>query len=218
MCTKQRIKLSQGRKRWLVEVKNEGDRPIQVGSHFPFLEANAALVFDRLLAYGTHLDIAAGTAVRFEPGERKTVSLVEIGGHKVLAGGSSLAAGKFDEAKRLTTVKAKIEEHGFGHKTQANVQEAPTPDMDHEVYVSMFGPTVGDRVRLADTNLWVEVEKDYTVYGDECKFGGGKVLRDGMGQASNRSDSEVLDLVITNALVIDWSGIFKVSYRYLGRS
>lgn len=211
MCTKQRIKLSQGRKRWLVEVKNEGDRPIQVGSHFPFLEANAALVFDRLLAYGTHLDIAAGTAVRFEPGERKTVSLVEIGGHKVLAGGSSLGAGKFDEAKRLTTVKAKIEEHGFGHKTQGNVQEAPTPDMDHEVYVSMFGPTVGDRVRLADTNLWVEVEKDYTVYGDECKFGGGKVLRDGMGQASNRSDSEVLDLVITNALVIDWSGIFKVS-------
>lgn len=75
----------------------------------------------------------------------------------------------------------------------------------------MFGPTVGDRVKLADMNLWIEIEKDYTVHGDECKFGGGKVLRDGCGQASNRSDSEVLDLVITNALIIDWSGIIKVS-------
>jgi len=74
----------------------------------------------------------------------------------------------------------------------------------------MFGPTTGDKVRLGDTSLWVEVEKDYTTYGDECKFGGGKVLRDGAGQASDKHDAEVLDLVITNALVIDWSGIYKV--------
>lgn len=73
----------------------------------------------------------------------------------------------------------------------------------------MFGPTTGDRLRLADTSLWIEIEKDYTVYGDECKFGGGKVIRDGMGQASGRPSSEVLDLVITNAVVIDWSGIYK---------
>lgn len=97
----------------------------------------------------------------------------------------------------------------------------------------MFGPTTGDRVRLADMNLWVEVEKDYTVHGDECKFGGGelsstplvkahqragKVLRDGQGQASGRSDAEVLDLVITNALVIDWTGIFKVIHQHVIRA
>lgn len=73
----------------------------------------------------------------------------------------------------------------------------------------MFGPTTGDRVRLGDTNLWIEIEKDYTVYGDENKFGGGKVTRDGMGQASGRADVDVLDTVITNAIVIDWSGIYK---------
>lgn len=73
----------------------------------------------------------------------------------------------------------------------------------------MFGPTTGDKVRLGDTSLWIEVEKDFTVYGEECKFGGGKTIRDGQGQASDRSDSEVLDLVITNALIVDWSGIVK---------
>lgn len=74
----------------------------------------------------------------------------------------------------------------------------------------MYGPTVGDKVRLADTNLVIEVEKDYTVYGDECKFGGGKTLRDGMGQSVNYlSGNGELDLVITNALVLDYTGIFK---------
>ena len=75
-------------------------------------------------------------------------------------------------------------------------------------YAEMFGPTVGDRVRLADTDLVVEVEKDFTVYGEEVKFGGGKVIRDGMGQ-SQRIAKESADTVITNALVIDWSGIVK---------
>ena len=73
----------------------------------------------------------------------------------------------------------------------------------------MFGPTTGDRVCLGDTNLVAEVERDHTVYGDECKFGGGKVLRDGMGQAAGVGDDDALDAVITNALVIDWSGIYK---------
>ncbi|GAX89861.1 urease subunit alpha [Effusibacillus lacus] len=74
----------------------------------------------------------------------------------------------------------------------------------------MFGPTTGDKVRLADTDLLIEVEKDFTVYGDECKFGGGKVLRDGMGQSSRAIRSEgVLDLVITNALILDHWGIVK---------
>ena len=75
-------------------------------------------------------------------------------------------------------------------------------------YAEMFGPTTGDRVRLADTNLIVEVERDLTTYGEEVKFGGGKVIRDGMGQSQRRS-RDCADTVITNALVIDWTGIVK---------
>jgi len=76
-------------------------------------------------------------------------------------------------------------------------------------YAAMFGPTTGDRVRLGDTGLIVEVERDATTYGDECKFGGGKVLRDRMGQAAGVRDDDALDLVITNALIVDWTGIYK---------
>jgi urease subunit alpha len=77
-----------------------------------------------------------------------------------------------------------------------------------QAYAEMFGPTVGDRVRLADTQLWIEVEQDFTVYGEEVKFGGGKVIRDGMGQ-SQRVAAEVADTVITNALIVDHWGIVK---------
>lgn len=80
--------------------------------------------------------------------------------------------------------------------------------ISRQAYAEMFGPTVGDRVRLADTELWLEVEKDFTVYGDEVKFGGGKVIRDGMGQ-SQRPSAETPDLVITNAVVLDYWGIVK---------
>ena len=80
--------------------------------------------------------------------------------------------------------------------------------ISRQAYAEMFGPTIGDRVRLADTDLWLEVEKDYTVYGDEVKFGGGKVIRDGMGQ-SQRVSAETPDLVITNAVVLDYWGIVK---------
>jgi urease subunit alpha len=82
--------------------------------------------------------------------------------------------------------------------------------IDRKAYAQMFGPTVGDAVRLADTNLWAEIEHDYTVYGDECKFGGGKVIRDGMGQSSRHTrDQGVLDTLITNAIIIDHWGIVK---------
>ncbi len=81
--------------------------------------------------------------------------------------------------------------------------------MNKKQYTAMFGATVGDRVRLADTSLIAEVEKDYTVYGDEAKFGGGKSLRDGMGQSCSVPDSECPDTIITNALVIDYTGIYK---------
>lgn len=80
--------------------------------------------------------------------------------------------------------------------------------IDQHSYAHMFGPTVGDRVRLADTDLWLEVEKDFTQYGEEVKFGGGKVIRDGMGQ-SQASCFETVDLVITNALIVDHWGIVK---------
>src|SRR5882672_4768391 len=81
--------------------------------------------------------------------------------------------------------------------------------MKRSHYAEMFGPTTGDKVRLGDTSLMLEVEKDFTVYGDECKFGGGKVIRDGMGQATGVGDKDALDCVITNALVVDYTGIFK---------
>src|SRR6266404_3911375 len=73
----------------------------------------------------------------------------------------------------------------------------------------MFGPTTGDKLRLGDTSLILEVERDFAVYGDECKFGGGKVLREGMGQAAGVGQEEALDCVITNAVVVDYSGIYK---------
>ena len=83
-----------------------------------------------------------------------------------------------------------------------------TRRMDRHAYAEMFGPTVGDQVRLADTDLWIEVEKDFTIYGEEVKFGGGKVIRDGMGQ-SQRAHKDVVDTVITNALILDHWGIVK---------
>ncbi len=81
--------------------------------------------------------------------------------------------------------------------------------VSREKYASIFGPTTGDRVRLADTELFAEVEHDYTVYGEEVKFGGGKVIRDGMGQSQVTRTDGAVDLVVTNALVIDYLGIYK---------
>lgn len=81
--------------------------------------------------------------------------------------------------------------------------------MDRQAYAETFGPTVGDRIRLADTELMIEVERDYTTYGDEVKFGGGKVIRDGMGQSPITRENGAVDLVITNALIVDWWGIVK---------
>ena len=224
-----------------------------------------------MLALGKRLDIAAGTAIRFEPGDVRTVTLVSIGGgaNAKLSGGNSLARGRLEDMKaspaKLEEIQARIRAEGYRDEpapvgqsaapaspppasartpaspstrksrlmeqdaifgllqdssapsggptsspSQANIR--PT-ELSREVYMSLYGPTVGDRVRLGDTNLWVEVERDLCTetagYGDECKFGGGKVLRDGMGQSSGRSDAETLDTVIINALVIDWTGIFK---------
>ena len=88
--------------------------------------------------------------------------------------------------------------------------------IDRSSYAAMFGPTTGDRVRLADTDLFVEVEEDRTIYGEEIKFGGGKVIRDGMGQAQTSREQGAVDTVITNALIIDHWGIVKADIGIRG--
>src|SRR6266436_1683681 len=83
-------------------------------------------------------------------------------------------------------------------------------NIPRRTYADLYGPTTGDRVRLADTQLLIEIEKDFTVYGDEVKFGGGKVIRDGMGQSPlQTSAAGAPDLVITNVVVLDYWGIVK---------
>ena len=85
----------------------------------------------------------------------------------------------------------------------------PPTSLPRAHYAEMFGPTTGDRLRLADTELVIEVEKDFTTYGEEVKFGGGKVIRDGMGQAQTTRARGAVDTVITNAVILDHWGIVK---------
>ncbi len=99
-----------------IPVTNLGDRPIQVGSHYHFIETNASLKFDRATAYGKRLDIPAGTAVRFEPGETKTVKLVEIAGKKVIRGGNNLASGKVSAAGKKAALK-RVKQKKFANHT-----------------------------------------------------------------------------------------------------
>ena len=106
------IELNAGRATAEISVTNLGDRPVQVGSHYHFIETNAALRFDRAKAYGKRLDIPAGTAVRFEPGETKTVKLVEIAGKKVIRGGNNLANGKVSAAGKKAALK-RVKAKGF---------------------------------------------------------------------------------------------------------
>ncbi|EIN04054.1 urease [Punctularia strigosozonata HHB-11173 SS5] len=209
IARKESIVINKGRERIRLRVTNNGDRPIQIGSHYHFVETNKALSFDRGKAYGKRLDIAAGTAVRFEPGDVKTVTLCTIAGAKIISGGNNLASGVFDLARTDDIIRGLVQK-GFGYAPEPGALEvSEDTSIGRDAYIAMFGPTVGDRVRLGDTALWIEVERDETVYGDEVKFGGGKSIREGMGQATNRSSSETLDLVITNALIVDWSGIYK---------
>ncbi|KIY44091.1 urease [Fistulina hepatica ATCC 64428] len=209
IAKKQAIKINHGREQIQLRVTNNGDRPVQIGSHYHFIETNAALSFDRGKAYGKRLNIPAGTAVRFEPGDVKTVTLCSIAGAKIISGGNRLASGVVD-LNRTDAIVAHLVQRGFSHVPEPGALEVTQDaEITREAYISMFGPTVGDRVRLGDLALWIEVEHDETVYGDEVKFGGGKSIREGMGQATNRSSAEALDLVITNALIVDWSGIYK---------
>jgi urease beta subunit len=108
------IELNPGRPTCTLQVNNTGDRPVQVGSHFHFFEANRALVFDRETAYGMRLDLPAGTAVRFEPGEIKTVRLVALGGLRHVYGGSALVMGALDDPARRQSSLDKMRQAGFG--------------------------------------------------------------------------------------------------------
>lgn len=112
MTVKGDIVLNEGRETVELEVKNYGDRPIQVGSHYHFVETNRELGFDREAAYGMRLDIPAGTAVRFEPGEKKTVKLVAIGGKRVINGGNAAASGAVNEYNKELAMK-RLRDMGF---------------------------------------------------------------------------------------------------------
>ncbi|KAF0376996.1 urease [Gigaspora margarita] len=158
----------EGRHRVAAKVTNCGYKPIQ-----------PALSFDRHLAYGKRLDIPSRSDVHFEPCDTKTVTLVDIGEKKYISGGNDLACGVVDHSKLDSFGKAIIDK-GFHtiHKT-INLYHS----IDRAAYADIYGPTVGDRLRL--------------------------VLRKGMGQSTSVTDTEVLDLVITNAVIVDWSGINK---------
>ena len=185
------LELNKGSNPIHIEVSNTGDRPIQVGSHYHFFETNDALKFDRKRAKGMRLDIAAGTAVRFEPGQSRTVRLTPYLGARECHGFQAKVSGKLGPIAKV-----------------GPSNEGPTR-ISRAAYAGMFGPTTGDKVRLADTDLFIEVEKDHTVYGEEVKFGGGKVIRDGMGQSQRTRAQGAVDTVITNALILDHWGIVK---------
>ena len=204
-----------------LNVTNCSDRPIQVGSHYHLIETNPKLKFDRIISYGKRLNIPSGTSVRFEPGESKKVSIVPIAGNRIITGGNNLSTGQVVEITNefKSNLIKKLLSKGFLHedenidqdnsKKKQKKEVSYGTEIDRSVYASMYGPTTGDIIRLGDTDLYVSVEYDMTSYGDECKFGGGKVLREGMGQATGVLTSDQLDTVITNALIIDYTGIYK---------
>ena len=107
---------NQGRKTAKVTVSNTGDRPVQVGSHFHFFEVNRALKFDRVTAYGMRLNIPAGTAVRFEPGEEKEITLVEFGGNKIIYGHNGLINGALDDPAVRKTAMENLVARGFSQE------------------------------------------------------------------------------------------------------
>ncbi len=112
------IEINAGRATGTLRVTNRGDRPIQIGSHYHFIETNRALEFDRRAAYGMRLDIPAGTAVRFEPGETKTVSLVAIAGARVIRGGNALADGAVSDEGRERAAAA-VQSAGFADRRES---------------------------------------------------------------------------------------------------
>lgn len=199
------IILNAGRRTITLEVSNTGDRAIQVGSHYHFFEANPALRFDRHQAYGMHLNIPAGLAIRFEPGDTKTVQLVDFGGTRECYGFAGLVDGPLDDKATRNAAFKRAEEYGFQHEA-ADVVTAEEISMTTQRYGELYGPTVGDTFTLADTNLVIRLEKDLTAVapGDESIYGGGKSIRDGMAQDPRATRAEgTPDTVITSVIVLD---------------
>ncbi|MGH3789016.1 MAG: urease subunit alpha [Pseudonocardiaceae bacterium] len=173
-------------------VRNIGDRPIQVGSHFHLAAANPALEMDRDAAVGMRLAVPAGTSVRFEPGIERVVAVVPLGGTRTVPG------------LRLDVP----DPSGVAHTAVSG----DTWTIERSHYATLYGPTEGDRVRLADTDLLLEITEDRCRGpngGDEVVFGGGKVIRESMGQARTSRADGAPDLVITGAVVLDHWGVVK---------
>lgn len=150
------------------------------------------------------LGVAAGASVRFEPGETRTVTLVAIGGNSVVISGNGITNGAVSEDARSSAME-RVSRGGFLHATDINPPSPQPVKLSRAQYAAMYGPTTGDRVRLGDTSLLLEVETDHigNHHGDECLFGGGKTIREGMGQQAGVGADQSLDVVITNAVVVD---------------
>ena len=203
------IIINAGRQTLTLTVTNTGDRPIQIGSHYHFAEVNNALEFDRKLATGFRLNIISGTAVRFEPGQSREVELVALAGKREVYGFRGDVMGALPDISDKIDISDNADsQNKNSDKNNKSTTGISNKRIPRQVYAEHFGATVGDKVRLADTNLWLKVEKDFTHHGEEVKFGGGKVIRDGMGQGQ-LSDDKVADTVITNALIVDYTGIIK---------
>ncbi|HEX8932618.1 MAG TPA: urease subunit alpha [Pseudonocardiaceae bacterium] len=173
-------------------IRNTGDRPVQVGSHYHLAAANPALEMDRDAATGMRLAVPAGTSVRFEPGIERVVRVVPLGGTRTVPG------------LRLDAPNPAV----TGRPTASGGRWS----VERSRYAELFGPTVGDRMRLADTDLLLEVTEDRCRGphgGDEVVFGGGKVIRESMGQARATRAEGAPDLVITGAVVLDHWGVVK---------
>ncbi|UJR28719.1 hypothetical protein I4U23_009948 [Adineta vaga] len=203
----QPIILNADRDSIFITVTNESSELISVGSHYHFVETNRHLAFDRTLAYGMRLNIPAGDILTFNPGEQKEVPLIPIGGQRIIHGGNGLFDGPVND-ENLKKNQKNLRKNNFLHVDEKNSVEkvnriSTKYPLARDLYLGRYGPTTGDRILLGDTNLVVQVEVDLTTYGEECAFGLGKVLREGMGQASNTRNDVALDTVITNVVIID---------------
>jgi urease beta subunit len=139
------IEINSDRPTCTVQVNNTGDRPVQVGSHFHFFEVNKALRFDRDQAYGMRLDIPAGTAIRFAPGEKKTVRLVALGGSREMYGGSGLVMGRLDDAAVCRRAFDNLRKQGF-----ANTGKGEGPPVAKPKPKPLRAPTM--QVKKKDTS------------------------------------------------------------------
>eukprot|EP00835_Amoeboradix_gromovi_P006794 NODE_889_length_3425_cov_0.118761.p1 type:complete len:600 gc:universal NODE_889_length_3425_cov_0.118761:3150-1351(-) len=199
------ITLNENRKRTRLQVLNTGDRPIQIGSHFPFAESNSNLSFNRLSAVNMHLDIPSGTSIRFEPGQDKLVQLCLFGGLCKVTGANLITP----------SLLKRVVPEGYLHTDTPPLPSIKPCQLSHAEYAGLYGPTVDDSIRLGDTNLIIKITKDYTVYGDESIFGGGKSIREGQMQ-TNSTYAIVMDLVITNIVVVDYTGVYKADLGIIG--